>query len=221
MRGRINIKVTAGIAITAAVSVALYFWGKQIPQETIKNFLQATGPLAPVTFIAVYITNIVIAPINGIPFLIAAFYIFGGLPTVIYVYFASIIGYTINFFIAKKWGRPVVAKLAGHDAIAKIDELEKDYGVGTLVLMRIFLIGFGDFISYGYGLTPIKTSTYLAITYIAIIPSHIAWYFFAAHATGIEQFVGVNIAVTWILTGLFVFGTYIYRRTKSGAKGRK
>lgn len=213
----LNFEISGGILFLVFASLGLYIVGKQIPHQIIVNFVQSAGPFAPAAFILIYISQIIIAPINGIPYLIAAFYLFGN-STIFYVYIASAIGYTLNFLIAKKWGRPVVAKLAGADALSKLDKVEKDYGFWTLVFMRLFMMGLGDFISYGYGLTTMKLVPFLLVTYIAMIPSHMLWYFLAIKTNNIEEFIGLNIALTWTLGGIFVSGLFIVNIMKKISK---
>lgn len=185
-----------------------------MPQETIANYVKSWGPLAPIVFILIYQINIIIAPINGFPLLIVGFLLFGK-NTVPIVYMATILGSSINFYISKRWGRPVVGKLAGEDALIKIDKLAKEYGVGTLFILRFFLIGLGDFIAYAYGLTRIKYSTFILVSGIAIIPSHIIWYKMASKVSNIEQFLSISLALTFIASGIFILGNYLYRRRKN------
>lgn len=213
----IDARIQLGAWLIVALSAASYLIGKQISQETIQNFVKSYGILAPVIFVILHQISIVFAPVNGFPFLIAGFYLFGK-NVAIYTYLTSIIGYSINFFIAKKWGRPIVEKLAGKESLAKIDKIEKEYGIGTLFFLRLFLIGLGDFISYGYGLTPIKYSTYIAITAVAMIPGHVLWYLIASKTGSIEQFLSVSVALTFAAGGIFVAGSYLvgkYRAKKS------
>lgn len=196
-----------------AFSLLLYFLGKQISQEQIQSFVESAGPWAPVVYILTHQLSYFLAPVSGYPFLIVGFYLFGD-TTIIYSYFVQIVGSSINFLIAKRWGRPIVKKLVGGESLVKIDKFAKEYGIGTLFVMRLFLVGLGDFISYAYGLTPIKYRTFIALSALAIIPGHLLWYFAASRANGIEQFLGVSIVLTFIAFWVFIGGSYLYRRYK-------
>ena len=178
-----------------AICVGLYFLGKLIPQQTIQNFVTSAGPFGPIAFIASYIPTVIIAPINGIPFLIAGFYLFGKI-SILYILIASLIGFAANFFIAKRWGKPIVRRIAGEKALLKIESMESTYTVMTLVLMRLFLSTIGDFISYGFGLTPIRFPVYFLVTVFGSLPSFFVRYFLISDSDGIEKFLAISLAVT-------------------------
>ena len=197
-----------------AITLLLYFLGKQISQETIRTFMESTGPWAPAVWMLAHQISYILAPISGFPFLVVGFYLFGD-KTIIYNYIVVISGSSINFLIAKRWGRPIVRKLMGEDSLEKIDKFAKEYGVGALFAARLFLIGLGDYISYAYGLTPIKYSTFISISAVAVIPGYLLWYFAASQTNGIEQFLGISVALTFVAFWIFVGGGYFWRKWKS------
>lgn len=208
---KLDVRLQIGVFLVLLISVALYFASKQVPQESVQLFIQSYGPLAPVIYIILHQLTIVLAPLNGFPFLIAGFFLFG--PQVaFYSFVSSIIGYSINFWIAKKWGRPVVKKLAGEDSLTKIDKFAKEYGLGTLFILRMFLIGLGDYVSYAYGLTPVRYSTYIAVSAAGMIPGYIIWYFVVLRTGNIDQFLGVSIFLASMGIVIFVGGHYLNKK---------
>lgn len=210
---KLNLQSQLVLVAVFGLSLLLYFLGKQISQEQIQSFVESAGPWAPLVYILTHQFSYLLAPVSGYPFLIVGFYLFGD-TTIIYSYFVHMIGSSLNFWIAKRWGRPIVKKLAGDKSLTQIDKLTKEYGIGTLFVMRLFLVGLGDFISYAYGLTPIKYKAFIGISAVAIIPGHILWYFASSKANGIEQFIGISVAITFIAFWVFVGGTYFWRKTK-------
>lgn len=195
------------------LSLLLYFLGKQIPQDQLQNFVESAGPWAPVVYILTHQLSYILAPVSGYPFLVLGFYLFGE-SAIIYNYFVQIVGSSINFWIAKKWGRPIVRKLVGGEPLEKIDKFAKEYGVGTLFVVRLFLVGLGDYISYTYGLTPIKFRTFILVSAVAIIPGYLLWFFAASQANGIEQFLGISIVLTLVAFWIFVGGSYFWKKLK-------
>ncbi|MBI3282930.1 TVP38/TMEM64 family protein [Candidatus Curtissbacteria bacterium] len=195
------------------LSLLLYFLGKQISQEEIQTFLESTGPWAPIVWILAHQLSYILAPVSGFPFLIVGFYLFGD-TTILYNFIVVITGSSINFLIAKRWGRPIVKRLAGEEPLAKIDKFSREYGLGMLFVLRMFLIGLGDFISYAYGLTPIRYTTFIIISAIAMIPGYVLWYSVALRTGSIEQFLGVSVALTFIAFWVFVGGSYIWKKLK-------
>lgn len=206
-------KFQLGIAVVALISISLYFLGKQIPEEAIESFIKNAGPWAPIVYILTHQISYVIAPISGFPFLIVGFYLFGK-TLVIYTYFVVVIGATINFWIARKWGRPLVAKFAGQGSLEKIDHFSKEYGVITLIALRILQGGIGDLASYAYGLTPMKFSTYITITVFATIPGSILWYYVLSKTNNLEQALTASVLLAFFSLLIFLTGNFLIRRYK-------
>ena len=208
---KINWKEYLGFFVIFLISFALYFTGKQISQDQLSAFVKSAGPWAPVVYIIAHQLSYIFAPISGYPFLIVGFYLFGK-TTILYNFIVAISGSSINFLIAKKWGRPIVKRLAGEDSLGEIDKLSKEYGIGMLFVLRLFLIGLGDFISYGYGLTPIKFVQFITVSTIAMIPGYILWYVIALRTGNVEQFVGLSFVLTFAASGIFFAGHYLSKK---------
>ncbi len=175
--------------------------------------MQSSGPWAPIAWILLHQISYVIAPISGLPFLVSGFYLFGK-TAIIYTYFMVLIGATINFWISRIWGRSLVSKFAGKDAIEKIDKLSKEYGVITLIAARMLQGGVGDFVSYAYGLTPMKFSTYILITALAIIPGNVIWYYAVSKTNSPEGSIVVSILFALFAALIFLTGNFLVRKFK-------
>ncbi|MDO8503444.1 MAG: VTT domain-containing protein [bacterium] len=206
-------KFQLGIAVAVLVSIFLYFWGRQIPEEVIKSFVENAGPWAPIAYILSHQISYVIAPISGFPFFVAGFYLFGK-TVIVYSYFVAIIGASINFWIARRWGRPLVRKFAGEGALKKIDQLSKEYGIITLIALRMLQGGTGDFISYAYGLTPMKFSTYIITTALAMIPGTTLWYYVISKTDSIEQSLVVTLLFAFFSVSIFLIGNFGIKRIR-------
>lgn len=196
------------------ISIGLYLLGKKIPQEAVESFVESFGVFAPVVYIIAHQLSYILAPISGLPFLIVGFYLFGP-TTILYIYFASILGFTINYWIAKKWGRPFLSKFIGKEAMKKIDELAQTHGIITLIALRMLQGGIGDFVSYAYGLTQIRYKTFIILSALATIPGSILWYIVASKTNSIEAF----LAYTWIFvilaTIIFFGGNWLIAKLKT------
>ncbi|HSX19309.1 MAG TPA: VTT domain-containing protein [Candidatus Saccharimonadales bacterium] len=202
----LNIRIEAILLVV--ICVALYFLGKLIPQETIKNFVATAGVFGPIAFIVSYIPTVIVAPINGLPFMITGFYLFGKI-TLLYILIASMVGFTVNFLLAKRWGKPIVRKIAGVSALEKIEKAEAKYTVWTLIIMRLLLSSVGDFISYGFGLTPMSLQVYFIVTTLFSIPSFIVRYFLISNSDGVEKFLLVSLIVTVGAAAIFLVAKFV------------
>lgn len=183
--------------------------GSRISETTIRSVIEKAGPWGVVLLIfCFWITN-VIAPLSGSPFLFAGFYLYGQM-SVFYAFIAAIIASVTNFWIGRIWGRRVVEKLAGIDALEKIDNISKNYGLQTLFVFRLFMKEFHDVISYAFGLTNLKFSCYFVVSTLGMIPATIVWYLIALKITNAVSFT----AISWIFA--YVSGTVYFCWIKFG-----
>ena len=158
-------------------SLGIYFLGLKVGPEDITHIIEKAGFWAPATFILIMALTYIIAPLSGTPAFFAGFMLFKN-RVQIYNYFAVLLAATVNFWIAKKWGRNIVSKLLGRKNIEKIDQFTKDYGVKSLILLRLFQGHLHDFISYAYGLTNMSYVPFIIISALTPIPWLLLWQFY-------------------------------------------
>lgn len=159
------------------ISLGVYRLGLRVKVEDITSLIQKAGFWAPVTFILIMALTYIIAPLSGAPAFFAGFILFKN-RVQIYNYFAVLLAATINFWIARKWGRSLVSKFVGRKNVEKVDQFTKDYGVRSLILLRLFQGHFHDFISYAYGLTNMRYAPFIIISALTPIPWLLFWQFY-------------------------------------------
>ena len=162
-------KAIGFIIVILIISGILFYIQRLIGLEPIKTFILKSGPLGPITYIFLMVLSHVFAPIQGAPIYFLGFAVFGNW-TLVYTYFAHLISSFTNFWIARKYGRELVIKLTGNEAMKKIDNLAENNGIKILIILRLFQGFISDFVSYAAGLTAIKFSTYYIISALATIP---------------------------------------------------
>lgn len=214
----LNRKLKLGILAVILISAIFYLLGKQMPQEDIRNFLIMMGPFGPIAAIFMLLITYVIAPINILPFLVAGYYLFGS-NIIILDTVAVIFAFIINFWIARKWGRTAIVKFIGRGALIKIDKLEKEYGIFVLVALRFFQGGLSDFVSYAYGLTPMKFSTYFIVSVLSAVPSQILWYILSKKTNSIESFFAALAVFSTAGIIIFLSGAYLIRKFNYPSRG--
>lgn len=180
----------------------LYILSRLIPQEEIEKFLMNAGIFAPMAFIGVTVLSHIIAPLSGTPATFVGFYLFGT-QVVWMVYVASLVSVTTNFWIARKWGRGVVIKLAGVDSINKIDKYVTGKSYFYLFIVRVFLATYHDFISYAAGLTKMKFVLYFVVSALGLIPGMVIWFYLATHSEDALTFIIHTFVFAFIMIGIF------------------
>lgn len=210
---KLTFKKTYPILITILIFVGIYFLGKTVPEENIRTLVINAGPLAPLVFMALNLLTYVIAPLSGTPFLFIGFYAFGPM-VVFYSFLATFLAAIINFFIARKWGRPLVEKFIGKESMNQVDKLTKNYGLWMVFLLRIFQGGVGDYISYAAGLTSLKFHSYFIVSTLGYIPSAILWYFLSQKVQSPTQFTILTTTMAVTFSVIFILASMILKKVR-------
>lgn len=189
--------------------------GDRLP---IKEYAQQLGLLGYVFLLLGIILGGVVVPLSCLPFLFAGLALYGFWPTFVLYYLGNtIIAPIIDFWIARKYGRPAVLKLAGKKAIVQIDKLTEVAGTKALIVLRFFGGILFDSISYAMGLTIMEFKHYLLITALCPIPGMIlTLYFLYKGLSSCPLFLGA-IVVWGYLAGALTF-YWLYRKNKKVTK---
>ncbi len=160
------------VVVTGALIIALHTVGL----ERLRALIESAGPLAPLAYILVKMITYVIAPLSSGPIQLSAGILFGLAPGVIYTLVGEVIGGSINFWLARRFGRPVVERLVGKDDMPRVDRyVSQIVDWKTLLYARLFLFALYDFISYAVGFSKLRFRSYVIISTLAgLIPTTIA-----------------------------------------------
>lgn len=208
------------IIFALAVSTPAIFLQKGINVEAIKKFVTSFGIFAPLMFIAITTSTNVIPPLAATPFWIASVILFGPIPGFVYSYVANVLGSTVNYYIARIWGRPAVVKIAGKSALNRIDNLPNIDSAKTVFLLKLVGGAATDYISYGSGLSRVTIVHYLIGTCLSIAPMMIIGFiiisrisFSSAVSTlgGLGVFYIVDYSTTLLLVPMSV---YLFKKDK-------
>jgi len=166
-------KIIFGLIVVALIILGLFWLQKQTLQidvEKLKSFILSFGALGSVIFILFSVFSVVFSPLTAFPFWLASLALFGFWSTFFYILISNSLGSVINFLIAKRFGRPLVAKFVGQKSVKKIDEFSEVMGLKVLFIARLFGGAATDYISYAAGLTSMKFKPYLWISLFVPIP---------------------------------------------------
>lgn len=144
--------------------------------ENLQIFIEDAGPWAPLVYISLKAITYIFAPLTSGPIQIIAGTLFGNIWLgVLYTLIGEVIGGSVSFWIARKFGRSFIRRLVGDSAMNQIDDFyEKRMGGWvSLVAARIILFSVWDFLSYAAGLGEnIRFRTYFLISvFIGAIPT--------------------------------------------------
>ncbi|MDO4680079.1 MAG: TVP38/TMEM64 family protein [Aerococcus sp.] len=125
-----------GLILTIWIIVKAWQMGLFTDQEKLANYLHSTGVWAPIIFIIIQIIQTVVQIIPGALTCPAGAMIFGMWRGFFLNFIGIMIGSVMNFFLARRYGRPLVLALVG-------EKLYNRYvgALNTQGFKRIFAFG--------------------------------------------------------------------------------
>lgn len=216
-------KAKDALNILLIFAVIIFFGRILLPIINSPGFTQFVadmGRLGPLIVIFYVVLAHVFAPLVGSPMLFVSAAIYGLGYSTIYFYIGGLFSSAINFWIARKYGRKWVIKLAGKSAMKDIDNFVAVEGTEVLVISRIFGFPLFDFISYAAGLTKIDFKKYYFITnFIGLFTGTFIYFIYRnvdlKTEEGTALWMGSLLAVAFIFT--FAIRHYLDKKV-SGKK---
>lgn len=162
-----------GGAVAVLLLLAWAGWtlysGGHLSREGLVTLADRSGPWAPLLVVGSMVLAVVIGPIPTIPVSIASGAVFGPVAGFAYAMAGAILGAWIGFAIARALGRPLVHRLLrGHIAFCPDCSSRLLFSV-VLGARLIPVVSFAA-VSYGAGLTAMRTAPFLVATAIGMIP---------------------------------------------------
>lgn len=158
------------IGLLVGVVIIVFVTIRSLGAERLQSIVARAGVFGPLVYIALRMVASFVAPFSSGPLQLASGVLFGLVPAVIYSAIGSTLGYSISFWIARRYGRDVVARLVG-DNIQRVDDyisrLDTPLGIATARLALYFAY---DFVAYAAGLSRVPFLPFMLITFILGIP---------------------------------------------------
>lgn len=153
--------------IIAFFIISSYIIQKNI--ETIGSLLNI-GFFGLVFYVIIVVIAIVIAPVSAIPLIPLASQLWGWVASALLNITGWVIGATIAFVLARKYGTPLVSKFIKLEKIKKIEQFIPQKNVfWSLVFLRMIIPV--DILSYALGLfSQISLRKYFLATLIGVTP---------------------------------------------------
>lgn len=217
----VKIKSILSLALPIILSLSLAYYMQAMllsDQETIKSWLLSFGPWIILAYVLLQSLAVIIAPIGGFAFLLTMIAIFGPGKAIILAYLTTTPLYCVNFYIARRFGRPIVQKIIGNAGLKTVDHFAQDAGTPTLIILRVFQGMNFDYISYGIGLTNIPFKTFLVVNILGAIPSYLILYFIISRFDNLLYSVAAFYVASVVLAGAAILSTHLIRKHKNFKK---
>lgn len=197
-------------------AVVFYFVGMPMLKfvsepELFRNWVEQKGLFGKAAFVGMMALQVVVAIIPGEPLEIGAGYAFGVWEGTLLCLIGQAVGSIIVFLFVKYLGIRAVEAFFSKEKIQSLKFLKHHEQLDLLVFILFFIPGTPkDILTYFVGLTPMKLTTFIIITFFARIPSVITSTI-GGDAIGLQnyQFAVITFIVTLIISGI---GILIYRK---------
>ena len=175
--------------------------------EGLRQFILAYGGWAPVVSIALMIIQSLIPIVPGLVITITNAWIFGWQYGAFYSWVGALLGATLDFGVARWYGRLVIERIINSKYLDAIDTFLKKHGLFAVFITRLTPIMPFKLVSYGAGLTTMSLWRFMVATAIGQAPATILYSILGQNITH-------NIRITIGITSLLIMllaAVYYYR----------
>ena len=218
MKSVINIKSFIFIILVAAIICSQVFWdaAAYFKPDRISIWLESAGNLAPLLYMAVMASAVVISPIPSLPLDIAAGAFFGPLMGTVYSVAGALIGAVISFMIARLLGRELIERyLSGH--VNFCDRCSDRILTKIVFLSRLLPVVSFDVISYGAGLTKMSLKKFSMASLFGMIPLTFLYNYSGSvlvFGRGMVFFLGIVMVALFFIMPRWLEGTKFMEKMK-------
>jgi uncharacterized membrane protein YdjX (TVP38/TMEM64 family)/Fe-S oxidoreductase len=211
------VKRIALLLLILGAILAAHFTGEahSLSPDTLKQWLQSYGALAPAIYMLVYI----VAPalfLPGLPITMVGGILFGPAWGVVYTIISSTLGACVAFLISRYIARDWIERKLRSPKWQRLDQGVERHGWKVVAFSRLIPLFPYNLLNYAFGLTKIGFWQYALTTFICMLPACIAYIIFSSSL--LDLFRGKVSAKFVIGLGLIVLLSvlpYYYHKYKN------
>ena len=177
-------------------------------RRKLARFLTSLGPYSAAIFILLQALQVIVSPIPGELTGLVGGYVYGATFGFIYSTLGLTLGSWAAFELANIFGKPFVERFFKREILDKFNFLSTN--TGTIICFLLFLIpGFPkDILCYVFGLTGMKTSTFLVVSTLGRMPGT---YLLTIQGASIRSQEYITAVVIAVILAVILFIGYLYR----------
>lgn len=142
-------------------------------RESFQSFVSSFGFFGPLVVIGSIVLEVVIAPIPGFIPAISAGFIFGPILGSVYTYIGNILGTLIVFLVARRYGKPLIARFIKGERLEKYCKTIAKHENYLLVFYFLPILPI-DVITAAFGLSHIRKKKFFIVSSIGFVLYSIA-----------------------------------------------
>ena len=167
-------------------------------REGVIVYLGSYGEVGAVLLFVILFAQVIIAAIPGHMFMVAGGYLYGFFPGFLLIHTAAIVASQFGYWLARKFGRPVVEKFAPAKILETWTQRAERQGTIFFIFSFILSIFPSDVMNFVAGLSGLSSRKFLAANFIGRLPSSILFAFIGAQGFQISPWLFV-VAVVFTL----------------------
>jgi uncharacterized membrane protein YdjX (TVP38/TMEM64 family) len=181
-------------------------------QESIRDFVNSFGALAPIVFIGLQILQVIITPFSHYAVSIAGGFIFGTWQGFLYNWIGRVIGTAIAFFIGRKFGRVIIKHVVKQETIQKYDRY---FSKGKILLFLAYFLPLfpDDELSYLAGFSSMSPRVFLPLMMIGHISGSLSLAYIGNGIQSIKEPMFIFLSLITLIGGLWF--VWHYRKINS------
>lgn len=135
--------------------------------EKISEIITHWGVLGMIVYFLYDVLATILGPINSIVVRPIAVFSYGFIKSYILILASSTTGALINFYLARRFGKKIIAKFTGDKVGDFLLGLAEIKGFWKFLFFRLLSVGYFDYASYASGFMKVSVLEYLTATIIA------------------------------------------------------
>lgn len=198
-----------GVLVGGTVVQRLYLPWLTDP-VAIRRLIDSFGPFAPVAFVLLQATQVVVAPIPGQVLGFVSGYLFGTVYGTLYSLLGAAIGSYVVFRVSRRYGRSYVERVVDPAFVEQFDGVARRRGLFALFLAFLIPGLPDDAICFLGGLTELRIRDMVVVSVVGRAPGYLV-----VNAAGAELAAGrltETLLIVAVLVVLTVLG-YVWRDT--------
>jgi uncharacterized membrane protein YdjX (TVP38/TMEM64 family) len=163
------------LVLLAALGAALILWGGDIyrflsDQDRVRTWVENLGAWGPAAIFGLEMAQALVAPVPGQAIEAVSGYLYGPWWGLVFALAGIAAGSTLAFFLARRFGRPLVVRLAGREATDRLDDLVRQGGAPFFFLIWLLPFAPDDLACLAAGLTAMPARRFLVLMFVGRLP---------------------------------------------------
>ncbi|WP_455721395.1 TVP38/TMEM64 family protein [Agathobacter sp.] len=208
-------KIAGFILAVIFIIVISYFIGKPMVRfasdpAMFRTWVDEKGFIGGLAFMGMVVFQVLLAVIPGGPFEVCAGYAFGVWKGALLCDLATTVGSVIVFLFVRRFGTDFVELFVSREKIESVKFLKSTKKSESIIFLLFLIPGTPkDLLSYLVGLTDMKLSHWIFITFVGRFPA-VFLSALGGGAVGTKRY-DIAIAATVIIILLYIVGLFVYR----------